>query len=322
MNKKIFEIYPRMRFSVLPTPLQKLENISRIFGRTVYCKRDDLTGFAMGGNKTRKLDYLVADAIKKGATTLIAVGAVQSNFCRMTAAAGKAAGLEVILLLGGAPAAKPTGNLLLDYLFGADVRFIDSPEWDVWEREAKALAGQLEQKGIKTYTLPVGGSTTVGALGYAGAFFEIMEQARSTGINIGTLFHATSSAGTQAGLVTGKSLAGWKGKILGIGVAKDKPTLTREVYELARATAGQFNAKVNSEDVIVDDSYRGDAYGARTKECAEAIELFARHEGILLDNVYTGKAAAGLIDYAKKGLFHPDEIVCFIHTGGTMELFE
>jgi D-cysteine desulfhydrase family pyridoxal phosphate-dependent enzyme len=322
MNEKIFEPFPRMRFSVLPTPFQKLENISRICRRTIYCKRDDLTGFAFGGNKTRKLDFLIGDAKKNGATTIIAVGAVQSNFCRMAAAAGKSAGLEVILLLGGKPTGKPTGNLLLDYIFGADITFTDSLEWDVWERESEILAKELGNKGKKVYTLPVGGSTTIGALGYTMAFLEIMEQSRSMNININAIVHATSSAGTQAGLVVGKALTGWTGKIIGMGVAKDKPKLTKEVYELACATAAPFNIRVKPEDVIVDDSYRGARYGARTEECAEAIALFAQQEGILLDNVYTGKAAAGLMDYAKRGLFLPDMNICFIHTGGTVELFE
>lgn len=322
MDKSIFDRIPKLRFSVLPTPLQKLENISRLYRRTIYCKRDDLTGFAFGGNKTRKLDFLIADAKNIGATTIIAVGAVQSNFCRMAAAAGKNAGLGVILLLGGRPSGKPTGNLLLDYIFGADISFIDSLEWDVWEREAKFLANQLGENGKKAYVLPVGGSTEIGALGYVQAFLEIMEQSRSTGINLDAIVHATSSAGTQAGLIVGKTLTGWKGKIIGMGVAKDKPTLTGDVYKLACATAAPFKVKVNLEDVIVDDSYRGAAYAARTEECAEAIALFAQHEGILLDNVYTGKAAAGLIDYAKRELFHPDENICFVHTGGTIELFE
>jgi L-cysteate sulfo-lyase len=320
--EKLLKQYPKINFSVLPTPLQKLENISRLYRRTFYCKRDDLTGFAFGGNKTRKLDFLIADAKKLGATTIVAVGAAQSNFCRMAAAAGKTAGLEVILLLGGKPTGKPTGNLLLDYLFGADIMFIDSLEWDVWEHEAQILANQLEKKGKKVYTLPVGGSTPIGALGYIHAFLEIIKQSRSMGINLDAIVHATSSAGTQAGLIIGKELTGWQGKIIGMGVAKDKPTLTQEVYKLASATAAPFNTTVDFNDVIVDDSYRGAAYAARTEKCAEAITLFAQHEGIVLDNVYTGKAAAGLIDYTKRELFHSQENICFIHTGGTIELFE
>jgi D-cysteine desulfhydrase family pyridoxal phosphate-dependent enzyme len=311
-----------MHFSILPTPLQKLENISRLCRRNIYCKRDDLTGFALGGNKTRKLDFLIADAKELGATTIIAVGSAQSNFCRMAAAAGKAAGLEVVLILGGTPTQKATGNLLLDYLFGANVRFIESLEWSVWEREANLLTKQLEKNGKKVYALPVGGSTPVGALGYAMAFLEITDQARSMGINIDVLVHATSSAGTQAGLVVGKAITGWNGKIIGMGVAKDRITLTKEVHALASATASPFGISIATNDIIVDDSYRGLAYAARTKECGEAITLFAHNEGIVLDNVYTGKAAAGLIDYSRRELFKPEENICFIHTGGTIELFE
>ncbi len=322
MDEKIFDRYPKMHFSVLPTPLQKLENISRLCRRTIFCKRDDLTGFALGGNKTRKLDFLIGDAKKLGATTIIAVGSVQSNFCRIAAAAGKVAGLEVFLILGGTPTEKYTGNLLLDSLFGANIKFIDSLQWDVWEHEAELLANRLEKNGKKVYRLPVGGSTTIGALGYAQAIIEILEQSRVLGIHLDTIVHATSSGGTQAGLVLGKALTGWRGKILGIGVAKDKPTLTEEVHKLACATAASFKITVDVSDVIVDDSYRGAAYGARTKECSEAMTLFAHNEGIVLDNVYTGKAAAGLIDYARRNLFHPDENICFLHTGGTVESFE
>jgi D-cysteine desulfhydrase family pyridoxal phosphate-dependent enzyme len=322
MHNKLLEQYPKFNFSVLPTPLQRLENISRMFHRAIYCKRDDLTGFALGGNKTRKLDFLIGDAKRIGSDTLITVGSVQSNFCRIAAAAGKVAGLEVFLILGGTPPQKYTGNLLLDSLFGANIKFIDSLQWDVWEHEAESMANHLKEKGKKVYRLPVGGSTTIGALGYAQAIIEILEQSRVLGIHIDTIVHATSSGGTQAGLVVGKALAGWKGKVIGMGVAKDKPTLTNEVYKLACATAASFGIKVDIKDVIVDESYRGAAYGARTKECSEAITLFAHNEGIVLDNVYTGKAASGLIDYARRDLFHPDENICFIHTGGTVELFE
>lgn len=321
MNQNILNKFPKFNFSVIPTPFQKLENISHILNRSIYCKRDDLTGFALGGNKTRKLDFLIGNAKNIRADTLIAVGSIQSNFCRIASAAGKVAGINVMLILGGKPAT-PTGNLLLDHIFGATIKFIDSSEWEVWEREAEMLSEKLEKEGKKVYRLPVGGSTPIGALGYVNAFLEIMEQSRLNGINIDTIVHATSSGGTQAGLVVGKTLTGWNGKIIGMAVAKDKPTLVNEVHKLAAATASTFGIKININDVIVDDSYRGPAYAARTKECEEAIKLFAHTEGILLDNVYTGKAAAGLIDYAKREIFQRHENICFIHTGGTVELFE
>lgn len=322
MNQNILNKFPKFNFSVLPTPFQKLENISHILNRSIYCKRDDLTGFALGGNKTRKLDFLIGNAKRSGADILIAVGSIQSNFCRIASAAGKVAGIDVRLILGGKPSTKPTGNLLLDHIFGATIKFIDSSKWESWEREAEILSEKLEKEGKKVYRLPVGGSTPIGALGYIQAFLEIMEQSQSNGVNIDTIVHATSSAGTQAGLVVGKTITGWKGKIIGMAVAKDKPALINEVYKLASDTASMLGSRIDINDVIVDDAYRGTAYAARTKECEEAIKLFAYTEGILLDNVYTGKAAAGLIDYAKRGIFQRSENICFIHTGGTVELFE
>jgi len=322
MNQNILSKFPKFNFSVLPTPFQKLEKISLILNRSIYCKRDDLTGFALGGNKTRKLDFLIGDAKRSGADIITAVGSIQSNFCRIAAAAGKVAGIDVMLLLGGKPSTKPTGNLLLDHIFGATLKFIDSSEWGVWEHESEMFSEKLEKEGKKVYRLPVGGSTPIGALGYVHAFLEIMEQSQSNGINIDTIMHATSSAGTQAGLIVGKAITGWKGKIIGMAVAKNKPVLLNEIYKLASDTASMLGIKVDINDVIVDDAYRGAAYAARTKECEEAIKLFAHTEGILLDNVYTGKAAAGLIDYAKREIFQRNENICFIHTGGTVELFE
>lgn len=313
--------FPRVKISVLPTPLHRIERLSRELSINLYCKRDDLTGFALGGNKTRKLDYLIADALRQKADTIVTTGGVQSNFCRIAAAAGKANGMDVHVVLGGARPAKPTGNLLLTYLFGATVHFVDATDWIMWETEASALTKRLTADGKRVYQLPVGGSIPIGVLGYVEAMTEILTDCERLGISIDTIVHATSSAGTQAGLVVGKALTGWHGRIIGMGVAKDKTVLSREVRELAIQTGQLVGATICTDDVIVDDSYIGPGYAVRTKECGEAIGLFAQTEGILLDNVYTGKAAAGLIDYARRNLFRADENVLFIHTGGVVELF-
>ena len=322
MNRDALKQFPTVSLSLLPTPLHKLQNISRETGINIYCKRDDLTGFAYGGNKTRKLDFLIADAISKKANTLIAVGAIQSNFCRMAAAAGKVSGLDVHLVLGGKKPDKPTGNLLLSYLFGANIHFVETDDWNILEQEGKLLAEKFKTQGKNVYWLPIGGSTPIGALGYAAAFIEILNDCKRLGIATDTIIHTSSSSGTQAGLIVGKKLAGWQGKIIGMGVAKTNEQLSKEVFELASQTGKLFDVTINKQDVIIDHSYMGSAYGARTSKCEAAKKIFAEKEGIVLDNVYTGKAAAGLLDYAKQGLFSPNENVVFIHTGGTVEIFE
>jgi D-cysteine desulfhydrase family pyridoxal phosphate-dependent enzyme len=322
MNRDAIKQFPTVSLSIFPTPLHKLKNISRETGVNIYCKRDDLTGFAYGGNKTRKLDFLIADAISKKANTLIAVGAIQSNFCRMASAAGKACGLEVHLVLGGKKPEKPTGNLLLSYLFGANIHFVESDDWSILEREGEQLAEKFKTQGKNVYWLPIGGSTPIGALGYVNALIEILDDCKRLGITTNTIIHTSSSNGTQAGLIVGKKLTGWQGKIIGMGVAKTEKQLSKEVFELAHDTGKLLHVSIDKKDVILDNSYMGTAYGARTAACEQAIKFFAEKEGIVLDNVYTGKAAAGLLDYAKRGLFSPNENVVFIHTGGTVEIFE
>ncbi len=322
MNRDAIKQFPTVSLSILPTPLHKLENISRETGVNIYCKRDDLTGFAYGGNKTRKLDFLIADAINKKANTLIAVGAIQSNFCRMASAAGKASGLDVHLVLGGKKPDKPTGNLLLSYLFGASIHFVESDDWNILEREGELLAEKFKSQGKNVYWLPIGGSTPIGALGYVNALIEILDDCKRLGISTNTIIHTSSSSGTQGGLIVGKKLTGWQGKIIGMGVAKTEKQLSKEVFELAHDTGKLLHVSIDKKDVMLDNSYMGTAYGARTAACESTIKFFAEKEGIVLDNVYTGKAAAGLLDYAKRGLFSPNENVIFIHTGGTVEIFE
>jgi L-cysteate sulfo-lyase len=314
--------YPRFHNSLLPTPIHRLDCLSEEYGLNVYCKRDDLTGFGFGGNKTRKLDFLLAEACDMGSDTLIAIGANQSNFCRMAAAYGVACGLNVHLVLGGKEPAHPTGNLRLDHLLGVTCHHVDSNDWDTWAEEAEKLETELTSQGKKIYRMPVGGSTPRGALGYVDAFAEIMADQSRLGVELDAIMHASSSAGTQSGLVVGRAMADWHGSIIGISVAKPQDELKKDVLDLAMATAAEMNAKVNSADIIADDSYIGEGYAIRTPGCEEAVALFARKMGIFLDYVYTGKAAAGLIDYLRKGRFDKGANVLFIHTGGNIELFE
>jgi L-cysteate sulfo-lyase len=314
--------YSRLHNSLLPTPIHRLDSLSEKYDVNVYCKRDDLTGFGFGGNKTRKLDFLLAEACDIGCDTLIAIGANQSNFCRMAAAYGVACGLNVHLVLGGKEPAHPTGNLRLDHLLDVTCHHVDSTDWDTWAKEAEKLETELTSQGKKVYRMPVGGSTPRGALGYVDAFVEIMADQSRLGVEFNAFMHASSSAGTQAGLVVGRAMAGWPGSIIGINVAKPQDELKKEVLDLATATAAEMNVKINSADIIADDSYIGEGYAIRTPGCEEAVALFARKMGIFLDYVYTGKAAAGLIDYLRKGRFDKGTNVLFIHTGGNIELFE
>ncbi|MFZ4589439.1 MAG: D-cysteine desulfhydrase family protein [Ignavibacteria bacterium] len=319
MGTKIFN---RLNYSLLPTPLHKLENLSKYLNANIYCKRDDLTGFAFGGNKTRKLDYLIYEAIELGADTIVAVGAYQSNFCRIASAYGAACGLDVRLVLGGKKPEKATANLMLDYLFGADVVDVDSYEWNDWEERARLLTRGLTAEGKKVYSMPIGGSTKTGSLGYVDCMKEITDYSDTSGIDFNNIFHATGSAGTQSGLVVGKSLTGWEGSINGIAITKNSEQIKGEVIALAEETCKLLDIKINDADIIVDDNYIGEAYGTETEGAREAISLFAKYEGILLDNVYSGKAAAGMLDYIRKGLIKSSDKVLFIHTGGNIQLFK
>jgi len=316
------KIFKKLNYSLLPTPLHRLDNLSEHFKTNIYCKRDDMTGFAFGGNKTRKLDYLIAEAIEKGADTIVAVGAYQSNFCRITSAYGAVCGLEVWLVLGGKKPEKATANLMLDYLFGANVEEVDSYEWNDWEEQARILSKELTDKEQKVYSMPIGGSTKTGALGYIDCMKEIVEYSILEGINFESIFHATGSAGTQSGLVVGKAITYWKGRIIGIAITKDAKQIIKEVKTLTGETGKLFEVLINDADIIVDDNYIGEAYGSETEDAKEAITLFAKMEGILLDNVYSGKAAAGMIDYIRKGEFSNLDNILFIHTGGNIQLFK
>ncbi|MEJ2701729.1 MAG: D-cysteine desulfhydrase family protein [Sedimentisphaerales bacterium] len=313
---------PRLHNSLLPTPVHRLDCFSDEYGINVYCKRDDLTGFGFGGNKTRKLDFLLAEALSLECDTLIAIGANQSNFCRMAAAYGVASGMGVHLILGGKKPANPTGNLRLDHLLGVTCHHVDSSDWDTWAEEAESLEARLASQGKKVYRMPVGGSTPRGAFGYVDAFAEIVADQARLGVEFDAIIHASSSAGTQVGLVVGAAIADWPGRIIGISVAKPKAVQEKDVLDLAQATAAEISTQVDSASIIVDDSYVGEGYAVRTPGCEEAVALFARRLGIFLDYVYTGKAAAGLIDYLRKGRFDKGANVLFIHTGGNTELFE
>ncbi|MHB9058329.1 MAG: D-cysteine desulfhydrase family protein [Bacillota bacterium] len=321
---------PRVPMAVLPTPLEEAPRMARAIAGDraprLYLKRDDLTGLATGGNKTRKLEFLVADAIRQGCDTLITTGAAQSNHARQTAAAGAKYGLKVILVLEGQDPGAPQGNHLLDVILGAEVRFAGVEDDEaVWE-QIVALGAQLERQGHKAYLIPVGGSVPIGALGYVTAVLELAEQAVAAGIRKADVYIATGSAGTQGGVELGLRLArrlGFDGHCYGVSVSHRSREIAEEAARIANGTAELFGSdlRLSPDEIDVLDQYVGPGYAVATPDGVEAVELLARSEGVLLDPVYTGKAMAGLIDQVRKGRYGPGEPVIFWHTGGVPALF-
>ncbi|HEU0293534.1 MAG TPA: D-cysteine desulfhydrase family protein [Anaerolineales bacterium] len=309
---------PRLHFAHLPTPIEELPRLSEALGGPrILIKRDDQTGLAFGGNKTRKLEFLVAEAREQGAKTLISGGALQSNHCRQTAAAAARFGLDCILVLNGEMPEHPSANLLLDQLFGAEILTIaDRRERDrvLQETFDKAVAD-----GRKPYLVPYGGSSPTGALGYAFAVEEFMNQ----NANADWIVFGTSSGGTHAGLVLGQRVFGYPGKVLGISIDEPEDWLKTRVSKLASDASEKLGEQIDftPAQVLANADYCGAGYGVLTDAEREAVQLFAQCEGLLLDPVYTGRAAAGMIDLIRKGFFKRDETVLFWHTGGQPALF-
>jgi D-cysteine desulfhydrase len=308
----------RQRFAHLPTPIEALPRLSaELAGPQILVKRDDQTGLAFGGNKTRKLEFLVAEAREQAAATLVTGGAVQSNHCRQTAAAACRFGMDCILVLNGEQSQRPNGNLLLDEFFGAEVVFVE--QRSERDRILQETFDKAEQAGRRPYLLPYGGSSPTGALGYVFAMQEFMQQ----DVSADWIVFGTSSGGTHAGLVLGQRLHAYPGKILGISIDEPEDWLKSHVSSLATQASERFGSRIEitPDDVLANDAYCQAGYGVVTAAEREAISLFARTEGLLLDPVYTGRAAAGLIDLLRKGYFGKDDTVLFWHTGGQPALF-
>jgi D-cysteine desulfhydrase len=308
----------RQRFAHLPTPIEALPRLSaELAGPQILVKRDDQTGLAFGGNKTRKLEFLVAEAREQAAATLVTGGAVQSNHCRQTAAAACRFGMDCILVLNGEQSQRPNGNLLLDEFFGAEVVFVE--QRSERDRILQETFDKAEQAGRRPYLLPYGGSSPTGALGYVFAMQEFMQQ----DVSADWIVFGTSSGGTHAGLVLGQRLYAYPGKILGISIDEPEDWLKSHVSSLATQASERFGSRIEitPDDVLANDAYCQAGYGVVTAAEREAISLFARTEGLLLDPVYTGRAAAGLIDLLRKGYFGKDDTVLFWHTGGQPALF-
>jgi len=308
----------RLKFAHLPTPIEELPRLSdELGGPRILVKRDDQTGLAFGGNKTRKLEFLVAEAREQDAKTLISGGALQSNHCRQTAAAAARFGFDCTLVLNGEMPEHPSANLLLDQLFGAEIVTIKDRAYRdqvLQETYAKALGA-----GKKPYLVTYGGSSPTGALGYAFAMKEFMEQ----NVDADWILFGTSSGGTHAGLVLGQRLFDYKGKVLGISIDEPEEWLKTRVSALASDASEKLGTRIDftGDDVLASEEYCKAGYGVLTDAEREAVKLFAKMEGLLLDPVYTGRAAAGMIDLIRKGFFKKDETILFWHTGGTPALF-
>ena len=320
--------FPRLHFAHLPTPLEPLERISKhLGGPNLWIKRDDCTGLSSGGNKTRKLEFLMAEAVERTADTIITEGATQSNHARQTCAIAAKLGLDCHILLEDRSgyhdeAYAHNGNVLLDQLHGASIslRPVDSD----MNTEMEQLGQQLRDDGRKPYIIPGGGSNETGALGYVNAAFELTHQANERSLRIDHLVHATSSAGTQAGLVVGMEAMNSGIPVYGVSVRRPKHKQEDNVYALAQRTAefmGLSPDLVAREKIVANSDYVGDGYGLPTNSMVEAVKMLASFEGILLDPVYAGKGFAGLIDLVRTGHFKQGENVVFVHTGGSVSLF-
>jgi len=319
--------FPRVTLAHLPTPLEFLPRFSDYLGGPrIYVKRDDCTGLATGGNKTRKLEFSMAAALDSGADTIVTVGALQSNHVRQTAAAACRLGLRCEVLLEHRVKEPPqdylrSGNVLLDHIFGATIR--EYPAGTDFGAAMDEVAAEVNAGDGRAYIIPGGASDHIGALGYVNCALELVNQANATGLVIDHLVTATGSAGTQAGLVVGLKAMHANVPLLGIGVGAPQAAQEQKVFDLACRTADYIGAPgiVQREDVVANCDYIGAGYGIPTPAMNDAVMLLARLEGLLFDPVYSGKALSGLIDLVKRGHFDADDNIVFLHTGGSVGLF-
>jgi D-cysteine desulfhydrase len=311
---------PRVRLGFLPTPLAEMPRLSRALGGArLFVKRDDQTGLATGGNKTRKLEFTVGEALRQGADTLVTLGAVQSNHARQTAAAAAATGLRCVLVLRGHPPPAATGNLLLDHLLGARVVFSGD---ETRERAAERVVAEERAAGHTPFLVPVGASDENGAPGFVAAMEELEAQLRERKLHLDRIVVASSSFGTQAGMCVGARRLGLSAQIAGIAIDSSADELRREVSRIAARTERRLGLEpsISPADVVGYDGYLGGGYAVLGEPEKEAILLAARTEGILLDPVYTGRAMAGLIDLVRRRELGAGENVLFWHTGGSAAL--
>jgi len=336
--KERIKKYPKKKLIHIPTPLQRLDHLSEVLGGPeIFIKRDDLTGHAFGGNKSRKLEFIIQDVLEKNADVIVTWASLQSNWCLQTAAAARKIDVTPVLVLFKTYdlPEEYDGNLLLDFILKADIRIMDTEKGKVLKQEDVAdiidkIVLELKEKGHSPYVAPIGGSMVggsmdkpLGAIAYVNAAAEIVEQVENEGIRVDHIIHASGSGGTQAGLVVGTKALGRDIKVSGISVSDERESYSKEILTIARDTVEALHLEltVEDEDIIVMDEYIKEGYGVINREVSEAIRFMALKEGIFLDPVYTGKAMVALIDLVKKGCFTKDERIVFVHTGGTPALF-
>ncbi|MDH4221958.1 MAG: D-cysteine desulfhydrase family protein [candidate division Zixibacteria bacterium] len=313
-----------LKLAQTPTPLEKLEGISIIpEGYRLYLKRDDLTGFGLSGNKIRKLELLACEALKRKADILVTCGGFQSNHARATALLAARLGLKSMLVLFGDEEPEIEGNLFLDKLSGAEVRFIPSREYDRVERIMEEISSELRSKGKNPYVIPEGGSNPLGVWGYIKAAFEMKKQVDKLNLKIDKIVTALSSAGTYCGLFIGAKLCGWETDIIGINVRFLPSYPVQKIYTLLDNTISKYKLKVKSKEkeIKVIEGYVGRGYALNRVEELDFIKAFISQTGVLIDPVYTGKAMYGMVDLMKKGKITKKEKVIFLHTGGGFGLF-
>jgi L-cysteate sulfo-lyase len=333
--EKLLLTVPKVQIGFLPTPLQKLNNLSRKYNANLYIKRDDLSGPEFGGNKIRKLEFLLADALSKKAEYVFTYGAHQSNHCRETVAACRKLGLKPVLYLlylgSGDKPNKHQGNLLLDRIMGAEIRFVSPTPgmsaYDAVQESYKVSAvhiQQLEKSGYRCYDIPIGGFNPIGSLGFALGFVELLKQLKEQSIRLDYLIHATGSGGTLTGLLVGKTLLESDIRIISVSVDSEPEEKPKQIMDMANEVLNNnlgISKRVNEGDIVLETGYFGEGYEKPSEMATNAIRELAREEGVILDPVYTGKAMAALLDHLKKGSIPQGSNVLFWHTGGTPAIF-
>ncbi|MFX0045746.1 MAG: 1-aminocyclopropane-1-carboxylate deaminase/D-cysteine desulfhydrase [Candidatus Hermodarchaeota archaeon] len=320
----MLDVLPRIRMANLPTPMEPMKNLANSLNlKDLWIKRDDLTGVAFGGNKIRKLEYVIADAKEKGTDTLVTVGAVQSNHCRQTAAMAARAGLRCILLLAGEEPEEYAGNLLLDKLFGAEVKFFPDASFEDLTDRMAAVLETLTELGLQPYGIPPGAFMPVGTIGYVNAMVELRTQCEETGFFPERIITAAGTGGTLAGMYIGAKMAELEADIVGVSVACDAKETEERVREMVSRTLEDYPALTDPfyPPVMIDERFVGEGYGILDDGVRSAVQMFAKTEGVLLDHVYTGKAGLALIRMALAGEIEANSPTLFWHTGGQPALF-
>ncbi|NLY73124.1 MAG: D-cysteine desulfhydrase family protein [Tissierellia bacterium] len=314
----------KIKLANLPTRIEHLDRLSGELGKNIYIKRDDYTGIEFSGNKIRKLEYCLKEALDQGADTLITCGAVQSNHCRATVAAGVKLGLDSILYLRSPVREAPEGNYFLDKVLGAEVRHITPSDYSERRQEImEAAALELEAQGRKAYLIPEGASNAIGTWGYYNAFMEILDQEKELSLDFDTIVTALGSGGTYAGLHFANEIGGHGKKVYGVPIVMDSEYFKKRVGEIWQEFSSYFEKsyKMEAEDMLMLDGFAGRGYGLNTPEEMDFIRDLARKEGLILDSVYTGKAFKGFVESIEKKEFSDSKNILFIHTGGLFGLF-